>query len=82
MSTDDNTILGEYKSDENGNCTNAKEDLNRDIRELKKALRELNEKLDCLQRSQALLFQILPEKIRGAIIDGLQEWNVRRSYVP
>jgi hypothetical protein len=40
-------------------------------------LHDLNDKVDCLQRSQAVLYQILPGKLREAIIEGLNERNSR-----
>jgi hypothetical protein len=42
-------------------------------------LNDLNDKVDCLQKSLALLYQILPDKLREAIVDGLNERN-GRSY--
>jgi hypothetical protein len=47
--------------------------------EIASQLNELNGKVDSLQRSLALFYQIVPDRLREAIVDGLNERN-RRSY--
>jgi hypothetical protein len=49
------------------------------LNEIAYRLSDLDDKVECLQRSLALLFQTLPDKVREGMIDGLNERN-RRSY--
>jgi prefoldin subunit 5 len=55
------------------------ETANAKLDEIASQLNELNDKVDSLQRSLALFYQIVPDKLREAIVDGLNERN-RRSY--
>jgi hypothetical protein len=47
--------------------------------EILNQIKELNNRIDCIQKSLALLYQVLPDKIREGIVDGLNERN-RRTF--
>jgi len=70
MSSKDSDI---NKLDENGTS------IFDEIRKLNAKVDSLQKSVDSLQRSQCLLFQLLPNKIREGIVDGLNERN-RNSY--
>jgi hypothetical protein len=61
------------------NKVNDFETANLKLDEIAYRLNDLDDKVECLQRSLALLFQTLPDKVREGIIDALNERN-RRSY--
>ena len=55
--------------------------LSNEFKRLNDGLNESNDRIDCVQKSIALLYQTLPDKFRQGNIDGLNERN-RRSFLP
>lgn len=53
-----------------------------EILKLQRKLSEIQDQISCLQKSVAFLFQILPDKLREAIIDGLNESNRNSRSFP
>jgi hypothetical protein len=54
-------------------------DFETEILKLQRQLTEIQDQISCLQKSVALLFQILPDRLREAIIDGINERNSRSA---